>query len=196
MKPIRILLGVLLGALLCTLNLRADDVTDAVAEAMESYKAGDYEAAAGMLEYAAGIIRQMRGGNLESLLPQAPDGWESEGPSSEAIGAAMFGGGTSASQHYTKGEKSVSITYLGDSPMLQTMGMMFNNPALAANAGMRFKRVKGEKILVEFEEGDDSGKAMAFVANKWLVTIEVNGMTADELLEWAGLVDYAALAQF
>jgi len=196
MKLFRASFRAALCALLFPFYLGADDVTEAIDEASAAYKAGDFEEAAGMLEYAAGLIRQQRGGNLESLLPAAPDGWETEGPESQAVGAAMFGGGTTASQSYRKGDQSVEITFVGDSPMLQTMGMMFNNPALAASSGMRFKRVNGEKVLVDYEADNESGEATAFLGGKWLVTVSVDGLSQDELLEWVALIDFAKLAQF
>lgn len=196
MKTVSPRIGCLLLFLLAPFAAPADDVTDAIEEGSASYQSGDYEQAAGMLEYAASLIRQMRGGKLEDLLPETPEGWESEGPSSQAVGAALMGGGTTASQSYTQGEKSVNVTFVGDSPMLQSMAMLFSNPALAAASGMRFKRVNGEKVLVDFEDGEDSGELAAFVAGKWLVTISGEAVTVEELLEWGGRVDFSKLAEF
>lgn len=196
MKTLCLIVRTTLLTLLVPFALRADDVTDAIEEASASYKAGDFESSAGMLEYAAGLVRQMRGGKLQDLLPAVPEGWESPGASSETMGAAMFGGGTTVSQRYEKGQKSVSITIVGDSPLLQSMGMMFNNPAMAASAGMRFKRVNDQKVLLEFDEDETSGEITAFVASKWLVTINGEGVSQDELLEWAGRIDFKRLGEF
>jgi hypothetical protein len=52
----------------------ADDVTDSINEALEYYNAGRYSEAVGSLNYAAQIIGQKKGGQLEDFLPPPPGG--------------------------------------------------------------------------------------------------------------------------
>jgi len=85
-------LAVLLGILIIGIagSASADDVEDSVKEGLEYYKDGDYSSAAGSLEYAAQLIRQKKGGQLEVFLPKPLPGWTAEDVSSQAMGAAMF----------------------------------------------------------------------------------------------------------
>ncbi|MFN2354295.1 MAG: hypothetical protein ABR512_07205, partial [Desulfopila sp.] len=80
----------------------ADEIEDAVKEGLQYYAEGDLSSAAGSLEYAAQLIRQKKGGELEALLPKPLPGWTAEEASSQAAGAAMFGGGVTAERKYRK----------------------------------------------------------------------------------------------
>ncbi|MFQ5445017.1 MAG: hypothetical protein ACE5EK_10425 [Nitrospinales bacterium] len=107
----------------------ADDVTDSIMEALQQYKKGDLASAAGNLDYAAQLIRQKKGDQLQTLLPPPLPGWKAEDANSQAIGMAMLGGAVTASRKYRKGGSKVTVSIVTDSPMLQSIMMMFTNPA-------------------------------------------------------------------
>lgn len=173
----------------------ADDIKEAIEDGMKAYDEGDYKEAATSLEIAVQMIREMRGGNMTQLLPEPLDGWTADEASSETMGAAMFGGGTTLERNYSKDNSEVTISIVGDSPMIQSMGMLFNNPMLASGSGMKFKKINGERVLVEFEDGDDSGEITAFLNGKWLVTISGDGVTLDDLIAYAELVPFEKLGE-
>lgn len=70
----------------------ADDGTDTINEAPKQYGNGEFADAAKSLGYAARFIRQKKGGQLETFLPQPLPGWQAEEAKSPAMGSAMFGG--------------------------------------------------------------------------------------------------------
>lgn len=174
--------------------VHADEVEDAVKEAMEYYKDGDFSSAAGSLDYAAQLIRQKKGGELESFLPQALSGWTAQDASSQAMGAAMFGGGVSAERTFTKGSSNVTVQLITDSPMLQGMMMMFTNPMIAASDGGKLEKINGQKAIVKYTAGNRQGDIKIMVANRFLVMVEGQDVTKDDLKAYSGAIDFKKMA--
>jgi hypothetical protein len=191
-KPILVFLGAAAFAL-GSAPLRADDVTDSVDEAMKAYKDGDYAMAASSLDAAAQLIRQKRAESFARFLPDAPSGWTAEDATTGAAGAAMFGGGITAERRYTKGDASVSVKMVTDSPMMSAVMMMMNNPMfLSSGENGKLERIKGQKALVKHD--GEEGEINIAVAGTLLVTIEGDGVSAAEMKAFAEAVDYAKVA--
>lgn len=196
MKNKKKLVLIFLGAAALALGsspLRADDVTDSVDEAMKAYKDGDYAMAASSLDAAAQLIRQKRAEAFAKYLPAAPSGWTAEDATTGAAGAAMFGGGITAERRYTKGDASVTVKLVTDSPMMSAVMMMMNNPMfLNSGENGKLERIKGQKALVKHNA--EEGEINIAVAGTLLVTIEGDGVTAAEMKSFAETIDYAKLA--
>ena len=143
--------GFVLG-LLCSLVFAGvaygDEVTDAINEGLQSYQGGKYSDAMASLNYASQLIGQKKGGDLQSFLPAPLSGWEASEATSQAAGAALFGGGVSAERRYTKDPGSVNVQIVTDSPMLQGIMTMFSNPMLLGSDGGKLERIAGEKAIV------------------------------------------------
>ena len=172
----------------------ADDVTDAINEAIQYYKDGQFTDAAGSLDYAAQLIRQKKGGELTSLLPKPLEGWNAEESSSQAAGAAMFGGGVTAEKKYSKGSSRITVQFITDSPVMQGVMMMFSNPMFASSDGGKLERVGGQKAIVKYNESDKRGDIKIVVAHRFLVTIEGREVTKEDLEGYAKAIDYKKLA--
>lgn len=196
MKHKKTTILIFLGAMslgLGSVPLRADDVTDSVDEALKAYKDGDYATAAASLDAAAQMIRQKRAEAFTKFLPAAPSGWTAEDATSSAAGAAMFGGAVTAERQYSKGDASVTIKFLTDSPMMSAVMMMMNNPMLLnSSENGKMERIKSQKALVK-QNGDD-GEINIVVGGTMLVTITGNGVTGAEMKSFAEGIDYAKLA--
>lgn len=181
------------AGLLATAGLvRADDVTDSVDEALKAYKDKDYASAAQALDAAAQLVRQKRGELFKDLLPAAPAGWTAEEATSQSAGAAMFGGGVTAERRYTKGDSSVTIKLITDSPIMQGVMMMMGNPMFANADGGKLERIKGQKAI--FKNKDGSGSVNVVVNGTLLVQIEASDVSEADLRKFAEAVDYAKLA--
>ncbi|MEO6002876.1 MAG: hypothetical protein ABIZ04_07355 [Opitutus sp.] len=172
--------------------LRADDVTDSIDEAIKAYKANDFAAAAQSLDAAAQLVRQKRGELFKALLPAAPSGWTAEDATSQSAGAAMFGGGVTAERHYTKGDSSITVKMITDSPMMQAVMMMLGNPMFANADGGKLERIKGQKAI--FKNKDGSGSVNVVVGGSMLVQIEGSQATDADLHKFAESIDYAKLS--
>ena len=172
--------------------LRADDVTDSIDEAIKAYKANDFAAAAQSLDAAAQLVRQKRGEQFKAYLPAAPSGWTAEDGTSQAVGAAMLGGGTTAERHYTKGDASVTIKLISDSPLMQSVMMMMSNPMFANADGGKLERIKGQKAV--FKNKDGTGSVNVMVGGSLLVQIEGSDVTDADLRTFAEAIDYSKLS--
>jgi hypothetical protein len=191
---IRTLLLVLFCSLIFSGIALADDVTDAINEALQSYQGGKYSEAMTSLNYASQLIGQKKGGDLQSFLPQPLSGWEAEEATSQSMGAAMLGGGVSAERQYNKGSSSVRIQIVTDSPMIQSMMMMFGNPMLAGADGGKMEKIAGEKAIVKYNAADKTGTINLVIANRFLVTLDGSDASLEDLKAYAGKIDYKKLA--
>ena len=171
-----------------------DEVTDAINEALQSYQEGNYSEAMTSLNFASQLIGQKKGGDLQSFLPEPLNGWEASEASSQAMGAAMMGGGVSAERRYKKDAASVTVQIIADSPMLQGIMMMFSNPMLAGADGGKMEKIAGEKAIVNYEEQQKNGKINLVIANRFLVTVEGDEASLADLKAYAAKIDYKKLA--
>lgn len=149
----------------------ADDVENAIKEALDAYKNKDIAAAQESLDYAGQLLRQQKGGMLEKYLPAPLDGWKAEDASSAAAGAGFLGGGVTAERVYKKGDKRITVSMVTDSPMLQGVMMMFGNPMFATSDGGKMQRINGQKAIVKMQPSDSHGE-IRMVINNTLVTVE------------------------
>ena len=174
----------------------ADDVIDSINEGLEQYKNKQYKLAVENFEYASGLIRQKRGEELATFLPEALEGWQSGEAESSAMARAVFGGGISAKRVYTKNTSSVEITYMTDSPMLQSMISLFTNPLFAQGENTKMARINGQKAIIEYDKTEQTGKITIIVASKIIVTIECAKASKEDLVSYAEKIDFKKMMLF
>lgn len=172
----------------------ADDVTDSINEALKQYGKGEFAEAVQSLDYAAQLIRQKKGGQLEAFLPQPISGWKAEEAKSQAMGSAMFGGGVTAERSYVKGDSRVNVTILTDSPMMQAMMMMFANPMMATSDGGKLEKINAERAIVKYSSETKDGDINMVIANRFLVTVQGNNVARQDLIAFAQGIDFKKLA--
>jgi hypothetical protein len=172
----------------------ADDVTDAINEALKYYKEGQYSSAVQNLNYASQVIQQKKGEGLTAFLPEPLSGWTAQEASSQAAGAAMFGGGITVGREYTKDESTVTIQIITDSPVMQSMVLMLSNPMYATSDGGKLERIKGQNAIVKFNTADNSGDIKMVVANRYFITLEGRQTTMEDLLAYARAINFNKLA--
>jgi hypothetical protein len=179
----------LLVAVAAASGARADDVTDQINEALKAYQNHDTQTAIAALDAASSLLRQSRAEGLKKLLPPVPPGWTADAAESTAVGAAMLGGGTTASRTYHNGSQRVEVQIMADSPMLQGMAALLGSP-LAAMGGMKTVVVGGRRM--SYTENDNS--YMTLVADKVIVKLEGSKETPEPTLKsFIGAIDFAAI---
>lgn len=172
----------------------ADDVTDSINEALKQYGKGEFADAVQSLDYAAQLIRQKKGGQLEAFLPKPISGWKAEEAKSQAMGSAMFGGGVTAERSYVKGDSRVDVKIITDSPMMQGMMMMFSNPMLATSDGGKLEKINGEKAIVKYSNENKNGNINVVIAGRFLITVEGNDVSRLDMIAFAQGIDFKKLA--
>lgn len=167
----------------------ADEIEDSIAAALSAYQAGDIALAKEELDFAGQLLSQMKAEGLAGFLPAAMSGWTREDGETQAIGAAMMGGGQSASATYTRGSDTVDIQLLADNPMIAAMAGMFANPAALGAMGS-VKRIGREKVVVTSD-----GELQALVNNRILVQVTGSASLEDKEAYFAA-IDMAGLKDF
>lgn len=175
-------------------SLRAEDnVLSTIKEAIRQYQAGDYTGASSNLDYASQLVRQQKSEKMKGLLPPPPVGWQAGEASAQALGAAILGGGVTVSRDYTKGSSSVSVEIVSDSPVLQSVLVMINNPMFAGAGGGKLETVKGQRAIIKYENNKKSGELYIVVGSRFVVTIKGRQATREDMLAFAEIMDYRVL---
>lgn len=175
---------------------QADEIIESINEGLEYYKKGDFAEAVGSLDYAAQLIRQKRASKLEGFLPATVPGWEAKDVESQVSGQAMLGGIVSVKREYRRGSSSVTVDIVADSPILQSMVMMFSNPAFATADGGRLRKIKRQKAIVKYRSSDQKGEIIIVVDKRYLVSIKGRKVSEDDLVNYASAIDYEKLKKF
>jgi hypothetical protein len=172
----------------------ADDVTDSIDEALKKYNSGEFADAVQSLDYASQLIRQKKGGQLEAFLPEPIPGWKAKAAKSQATGAAIFGGAVTAERSYEKGDSRMEVKIITDSPLMQAMMMMFSNPVMATSDGGKLEKINGEKAIIKYSSDNKDGSINMVIANRFLITVEGNNVTRQDLIAFAQGIDFKKLA--
>jgi hypothetical protein len=168
-----------------------DSVIQTIEKAMEEYKNQDFTNAASSLDYASQLIRQKKGKALGKLLPEPMDGWTAKDIQSQVTAASLFGGGLTAERTYMKENASVKISIITDSPLLQSMIMMFSNPMFASSMG-QFELINGYRGIVNHQ--NNMGDINIVINNRFLVTLKGSSVSREELMDYAKTIDLKAIA--
>ncbi|MEN8200787.1 MAG: hypothetical protein ABFR63_12025, partial [Thermodesulfobacteriota bacterium] len=190
-NSLRLLLCILLFTPSFLMAGEADSVVQTIEKALEEYKQQDFTNAANSLDYASRLIRQKKGEALGKLLPEPLAGWTAGESSSLVTMASLFGGGLTAERTYVKENASVKISIVTDSPLLQSMIMMFSNPIFASSTG-QFELINGHKGIVNYRNG--GGDINIVVNNRFIVTLNGRDVTREELMNYARAIDLNAIA--
>ncbi|MBP7518413.1 MAG: hypothetical protein KA768_11315 [Desulfobulbus sp.] len=186
-----------LAVLFLALPLHAgeDTVLSTIKEATRQYQAGDYSGSASNLDYASQLIRQKKSEKMKDLLPEPLPGWDGKEASAQALGAAVLGGGVTVSRDYTRGASTISVEIVSDSPVLQSVLMMLNNPVFAGAGGGRLETVKGNRSVLKFDSGKKSGELYIVVASRFVVTVKGRQVAREDLLAYGEAMDYRVLEE-
>ncbi len=187
-------LPLILAMLLHVPAVHADDnVLSTIREATRQYEAGDYTAAASNLDYAAQLVRQQKSERMKALLPEPLSGWEGKEANAQALGAAILGGGVTVSRDYKRGTSSLSVEIVSDSPVLQSVLMMVNNPVFAGAGGGKLETLKGQRAILKFDSGKKSGDLYVVVDGRFVITIKGRQVAREDLIAYSEAINYALL---
>ena len=192
--PMLIRIVLALALVLCSQpSLAEDTVLSTIKEATRQYETGDYTGAASNLDYAAQLVRQQKSERMKALLPEPLSGWEGKEANAQALGAAILGGGVTVSRDYRKSSANVSVEIVSDSPVLQSVLMMVNNPMFAGAGGAKFEMVKGQRAILKYDGGKKTGELYIVVAARFVITIKGRPAAREDLLAYGEAIDYRML---
>ncbi|MBB4266803.1 hypothetical protein [Roseospira visakhapatnamensis] len=175
------LAATLAAAPLASTPALADEIEDSIAAALEAYRAGDTNLAKEELDYAGQLLSQMKAEGLSAFLPDPMDGWTREDGDTQALGAAMMGGGLTANAAYARGGERVEINLMADNPMVNAMAGMFANTTMMGAMGS-LKRINGQKVVLT-----NDGEIQALINNRILVQVSGSAAVEDKEAYFAAI---------
>lgn len=184
---------------ICASGTYADDVMDAINEAIEAYQEKDYTDAAESLDYAKQLIQRLTSEGLKKFLPEPLEGWQANDATSQNFG--MLGGSAGIERKYFKngsgneGRKHLTMAIMGESAMFGGMMQMFN-PVIATADGGKLIKIKRNKSVVKYKSDMKEGEIFINVDRKYIVTIKGSNVTEQDLMEYAKAFDYKGLKAF
>ncbi|MCL5775677.1 hypothetical protein M1105_01530 [Limibaculum sp. FT325] len=189
MQAFRFMGPLALAALLGAGPAAADEIEDALAAALEAYRAGDLAVAKEEIDFAATLIAQQKAAGLEAFLPEPLEGWTRLETSSNAGAAGMFGGGLMATAEYQRDRETVAIQLMADNQMVAAMGAMLSNPQMMAQMG-KVERIDRQMVVVT-----NAGEVQTLLDNRILVQIS-GSAPAETKLDYFRVIDIDGLKDF
>lgn len=169
--------------------IAADDVLDAIDQARKDYQSGKLGEAKQSLDLASQLIGQKNAEGFVALLPAPLAGWKAEKAETASLGAAAFGGASTATRRYSNDKnQDVEVQITGDSALLAPMLAYFSNPQFAGAMG-KIVRIGNQRAIVTAE-----GDVNMVVANKFLVTVQ-GSAPADAKMAYAQAVNVDKLSK-
>lgn len=135
------------------LPVKADEVSDTIAAALEAYEAGDLKLASEELAFAKQLVDQQKAEGLSAFFPDALPGDEKTIEAPQNVGA--FGGGQIATVRYEGPDGDVDITLTANNAMVASMGQLFGNTALMGTMG-KVTRIGRQKLVIS-NDGEIQG---------------------------------------
>jgi len=163
----------------------ADEISDQIMTGKKLYEKGKYSQAVDELQFVIGQIQALQVDELRKAVPEPLPGWKGEEIEGLSASMGMFGGGLSVSRHYYKedSDEDIDVEILGQSPLLQSMMMFFQNPAfLATEPNSKMVRVKGEKAIEKFSAQKKEGELSLILNGKTLVRVEGSNIADKKIL--------------
>jgi hypothetical protein len=185
-----------------------ENVDAYIKEAQDYLAKQDYKAAQLSLQDAINEINLLVAEQIARLLPDEINGLKADGDESTSTGAmGMLGGGVSIEKSYSnpaKREQVAEIVIVANSPMLSSLSMFLNNPAMmgddykSARVGTQRAILKSEMEDFYVADGEPSIQIrvteIQIPLSQTLITFTLEGFAseADELA-FAGKIDMAKL---
>ena len=182
-----ILLALTAMTLLLPAAARADDIADAMNEAMRAYQAGKIGAARTALGEATQLLAQKAANGLGVAMPAPLSGWQAADVETNTAALGLLGGGSVSSRRYTNGQgQHVEIQITADSPIVSQLGMIMTNPMMAGAMG-KLIRIGNQRAIQT-----SNNEIQMLVNNRVLVTISGDA-SDDAKLTYAKAIDFAKL---
>lgn len=169
--------------------LHADEIEDAISQALKHYKDGKLTEANASLQSAITRLNDKRGMSLSAVLPDQISGWK--GGKVESTSLAALGGGNTVERTYRKDEKKATISVAADSKLLGQVSNFLANPALGGLLGIKQKKVGDLTAMVHPKEG----LLQLAVSERFLVQVQGKKLGEDDLAELAGGVKVDVLKE-
>jgi hypothetical protein len=141
-------------------------------------------AAIAALQAAIKDLQKKQRAAVLAALPR-PEGWsirdQEADEQADQVSAGLLGVGHSTSRRYDKGDANISVEITANSPLMQMMTMLFNNPTLIEADGGELVKYGPHKAILK-KSGDAGVELMLLMHDQHLIKITGQGIDGDGLL--------------
>ena len=180
----------------------ADPVEDQLNAAIKAYKAGDLRAAMNELKFAQADLQSKIDEESKVVMPDPLEGWTADETEAASMGGGMMmgmGGGTQLSRTYHKidNNQTIEIQIIADSPMIQMMAMMLNNPMMMqSDPSTRTYRHGSMRGMMKHEPGTRDYEATFMLGGRILLQVIGNNLDDDSAVKaYLDVVDMKKVEQ-
>ncbi|AGA33880.1 hypothetical protein TVNIR_2224 [Thioalkalivibrio nitratireducens DSM 14787] len=166
----------------------ADEIQEQIELGLDLYQEQDYGAAITELEFAINDIRKLMANRIADTFPDAPAGWTAALVESQSGGggmAGMFGGGgTMLQRAYTQddGSGQLEASLIVDSPMIQGVAAIFNNPAMmAAQPNTERVRIGRESAMLKWEPNRAQAEATLLLDGRIMMQVKGRNLESSDV---------------
>ena len=157
---------------------------EAVEAAKKAVESDKLAAAIAALQAAIRDLQKKQRVQILSCLPK-PEGWEFRDEEVDdnvqaSLGLAAMG--QTVSRRYENGDKSLQVEVMANSPMIQMLGVMFNNPTLVEAQGGEIVKYGVHKAILT-KSGDEGQELQILMHDAHLIKVNSKGIDADDLLK-------------
>jgi len=165
---------------------KAPTFPEALEQATKAAESEQYGTAIAALQAAIKLLQKKQRAAILAGMPK-PEGWEIQddepNEAADAFTAGFAGIGTNIQRRYHKGDdKNLTVDVTANSPMLQMIAMLFNNPALITAEGGEIVQYGAHKAILK-KSGENGTELQILMYEKHLVKVTAQGIDADELLK-------------
>lgn len=157
---------------------------EAIEQAKKAVESDKLGAAIAALQAAIRDLQKKQRTQILAAMPK-PDGFEFrdeqfDEKTNEALGLAAMG--LTVTRNYESGDKSLSVEVTANSPLIQMLGMMFNNPALVEAQGGELIKYGAHKAMLT-KSGDDGRELQILMHDTHLIKISAQQVSEEDLLK-------------
>lgn len=158
------------------------EAIEAAKKAVDAEKLG---AAIAALQAAIRDLQKKQRTAVLAALPK-PEGWTIEDPAVDEqaadLAASMMFAGATVTRHYTKGEHNIHVEVTANSPLVQMLTVVLNNPTLIEADGGELVKYGAHRAILK-KSGETGQELTVVMHDIHLIKITADGVSADDLLK-------------
>lgn len=184
-----LILALLAANLVSAQPAKPDPFEEGMRQAFAEYKKGNHEAVTTKLRELIKLEEERGAAKVESVLPDAVEGWKGETVKTEDL--ALLGGGRAISRSYTSGNRVITLKVVKDSPLAKQLIPLLTNEDLLRAGNRKTHNIGGETAIMEGE------RKLQMVLDQ-RIYLEITGdetLFEKDLVAFARKLDLKALAK-
>lgn len=174
-------------------SLAADDVSDAINDALKAYSSKDELRTSDSLNRALSLLNARKARELDAVLPKPFEGWSVENAARLASAAQRLFGGAGTAKKYHKGDTTITLHVVGGSSMADRFKALVSDGKAAQSVGGELVGIGGHKAMSTYNPDSRNGEINVVVGERYFISVSGTRVNKIDLLAYAKAIDYKLL---